>query len=54
MYDPANPEQQKAVENCVNTMMIDALGMEGTVSVRNTLWPFLANRLLADMYLLPG
>lgn len=37
MYDPAKPEQQKAVEECVNTMMIEALKMEGTVSVSNTL-----------------
>lgn len=53
MYDPADPEQQKAVENCVNTMMIDALEMEGTVSVRNPLWSHLTNPLFADMYL-PG
>lgn len=34
MYDPGKPEQQKAVGDCVNAMMIDALEMEGTVSVR--------------------
>lgn len=32
MYDPNNAEQEKAVTDCVNEMMITALEMEGTVS----------------------
>lgn len=33
MYDPENEEQKKAVKSCVDTMMVKALEMEGTVSV---------------------
>lgn len=33
MYNPDDAEQRKAVEECVNAMMVDAIQMEGTVSV---------------------
>lgn len=33
MYDPLKPEQQSAVKECVDAMMVKALEMEGTVSV---------------------
>jgi D-lactate dehydrogenase (cytochrome) len=33
MYDPTKSEQQEAVQECVDAMMIKALEMEGTVSV---------------------
>lgn len=33
MYNPNIPEQKRAVEDCVNLMVEDAIAMEGTVSV---------------------
>ena len=33
MYDPTKPEQKKAVQDCVNIMMVKAIELEGTVSV---------------------
>ena len=38
MYDPSKPAQKQAVAECVDTMMNDALAMEGTVSV-SSLFP---------------
>ena len=37
MYDPSKPAQKKAVAECVDAMMSDALEMEGTVSVSRLL-----------------
>lgn len=34
MYNPDKPEEMKAVGDCVHRMMIRAIEMEGTVSVR--------------------
>ena len=33
MYHPDDAAQKKAVGECVNAMMVDAIEMEGTVSV---------------------
>jgi D-lactate dehydrogenase (cytochrome) len=37
MYNPDNPEEKRAVEDCVHRMMARAIEMEGTVSVRQSI-----------------
>jgi D-lactate dehydrogenase (cytochrome) len=47
MYDPSNPAQTQAVQDCVKKMVRRAIEMEGTVSVMlSTKYPW--HRALAD------
>jgi D-lactate dehydrogenase (cytochrome) len=34
IYNPSKPDERKAAEDCVDKMMVEALSMGGTISVR--------------------